>query len=309
MIAVLDGNYFVHLFWHMAASTAREDTGDAEAQPEIADVLDWFMIRLDNIRDYLLSKDPDTECVCVFDSTRASFRRGLLDEYKANRTRIAGVVEAVRDAKIAVTNSDEWVGYIAPDGYEADDVIASLAYQSTERVLIHSADKDLNQCLERGRVSIMKRSSMEPTEPNDHGIMLDSELRATYYTSDMLEREFGFAPDRWVDYQCLVGDSADNVAGAKWIGPVAAKRILAHGLPIEDIEKLGLNKRQAAEWPAFLERLDTLREVFTLRTDLELERAKNGNGERQVRRGLSTGTEGDAHSAMRAGRRFGHPVF
>jgi len=285
MIFVLDSNALCHQMWHMGASKIRKETGDHEAMPDLSDVLDWFMIRLDHLREYVGKKSwgVDARFVCVFDSTSKSFRTRLVEDYKAQRTRVAAVYELVSEAKQAVALSDEWTCLEAPDSFEADDLIASLATQRRmdERVMIHSPDKDFNQCLVPGRVSIIKRSGMMETDFNASSIRLalSSELEAEHFTAADFVRRYGFPVDRWIDFQCMAGDAADNVKGCPWVGEKTASEILK-AFPNRSLERLSygmlctekfLNKRQAAEWPAFIKRLPTLRCVFALRTELRFE--------------------------------------
>ena len=271
MLFAVDSNILVHLMWHMGASES-----DAE-EPDLADVLDHFMIRLDNLREYVFRKGPDwgvdpsqARFIAVFDNPRPCFRRYLVDGYKANRESNPSVHEVLRDAVKAVESSDEWTGVVAHEGFEADDVLASLAAQYEGRVLLHSSDKDMNQCLVDGRVGIIKRSGVEQ-EVNSYGIPVASELTCLHYSERKLMRDFALVPAQWVDYQCLVGDTADNVAGALGIGDKTARKILREGKPESvDPEEIGLNVRQRENWPEFIDRLGMLREVFALRTNLEI---------------------------------------
>jgi len=267
MIFVLDTNILVHQFWHMANTKSDGD-------PDLADVLDWILIRLDNLKRYLddLSAQHgggEVKRVAVFDSTKSSFRKELVEEYKQQRTRVAGVYELVADTKEAVISSDDWIGLIAPDGYEADDLIASIAHQASEPVIIHSSDKDFNQCLQDGKVGIIKRSGIDEPIVNQHGIPLGGEMIARHYRERDLIREYGFGADRWVDYQCLVGDVADNVKGCRGVGPKRAKELLTKYDSFFEVTDDDLNKLQRANWQEWLEDVDKLREVFTLRTDLD----------------------------------------
>ena len=89
------------------------------------------------------------------------------------------------------------------------------------------------------------------------------------FTYQGFVEKFGFTPDRFVEYQCLVGDSADNIKGAVGVGPVKATEIIEAGCPTEfDQDKL--NKRQRENWPDFLESYVDLKNVFTLEKNLEL---------------------------------------
>ena len=210
--------------------------------------------------------------ICAFDSRAECFRRKIVKEYKAQRTHNPLAYVTVEECYKMLENSDDWQRMMSPDGYEADDLIASIAHQADEPVIIHSADKDFNQCLVDGRVGIVKRSgSFEGISVS--GIQY-SEFELVHYKYRDFVNEYNFTPARWVPYQCLVGDQADNVKGAVGIGPTMAKSILqntCYWIDESTPRHFAFNSRQRAHWPDFLERWDDLREVFTLRTDLPVE--------------------------------------
>jgi 5'-3' exonuclease len=276
MIVLVDGNAAVHLFYHMAASKARKENNGVETEPNIDDVTDWFLIRLDKIREhYQRAGHEDLRFVCVFDSQARCFRYDVYPEYKSHRTSNEEVYLCVDSAVEAVSKSDEWIGLVSPDGYEADDLIASICHQTDEEVVIHSGDKDFHQCLVADRVYMVKRSSSQVTL-NDYGIPMDSGLKTTTYTASDLLKEFGLTSDRWVDYQCLIGDSADNVKGCRSVGPAGAMKILK-AYPDLDLWMLQfltlhfdgvLRRNQESHWDKFQRELTTLQAVFTLETAL-----------------------------------------
>lgn len=273
MTIAADCNHLVHLFWHMAAAKVRKETGNVEAMPDLGDVHDWFLNRLDNLHTY--AKDNGHEkFIAVFDCPRSSFRKAIYSQYKAGRHQEPTTVwEAISDAKQALKYADDWIRLEAPNGYEADDVLASIAHQCKGPVVIHSPDKDFHQCLCE-RVSIIKKSYMEDTEFNDYGIAIGSSLVVNTFTIEDYNREFDFGLNRWLDYQALVGDSADNIKGAQWIGDVKARAIL-HSIGDQQLEELDggslpLSSRQLAAWPDFLQRLPLLRALLRLHTNLDL---------------------------------------
>lgn len=288
MFLLLDSGHLVHQLWHFAnAKNKREGRPDGEVDPD--DVLDWYLIKLDHLREYTNSlrgrmvergyMTADIHLIAAFDSAKSN-RQKIVEDYKGHREKKAdSLYVALNEAPRALEYSSEWTAVTAPDGWECDDAIATLAYRAQlagHRSIIHSIDKDFNQCLVPGMVSIIKESRAEPAELNDFGIPIRDELKVRTYTAQDYLEEWGFPIDRWVDYQAMVGDSADNIQGCVGVGPKTAKAILQEWptTPLEAIPLVKildqLNKRQAANWPAFIDRINELRFLLTLRTNLEI---------------------------------------
>ena len=263
MILIIDGNGLARTLYHM----------DENHDPP--DVVERFLNRLEHLEEYardIASKaNEDLKLAVCFDSRGRNFRRGILPDYKAQRTPDLLAYEAVDHAKEAVEHSDTWICVEAPQDQEADDVIAWIARKEVGRVIIHSADKDFNQCLEDGRVSIIKRSGVEDSASSKITSLAMPVLALTVvnYTYRKFVDDYGFTPDRWVDYQCMVGDSADNVKGAMWVGDKAARKIIGECEQLEGYDPSSLNKRQQECWPDFIERLPVLRKVLTLGAEME----------------------------------------
>ncbi|MDR2504422.1 MAG: DNA polymerase I [Deltaproteobacteria bacterium] len=155
----------------------------------------------------------------VLDGRGPNFRHRLYADYKANRqstpeplaAQIAPLCAAIRALGLALIVSEDC---------EADDCIASLAWRFNPSmpVTILGADKDLRQCL-GPRVSIWDPAGKE-------GKLL---------TLRDFEREQGFAPEYWPDYQALLGDASDNIPGVPGIGPKGANTLLREFRGLEDI--------------------------------------------------------------------------
>lgn len=292
MYLLLDSGHLVHQLWHYAnAKNKREGLADGAVDPD--DVMDWFLIKLDHLRDYMhklrarmvergYMTTPEIHLIAAFDSG-SSMRKKVVPEYKAHREKKAdSLYTALREAPRALHYSSEWTAITAPAGWECDDAIATLAKRANvagHRVIIHSCDKDFNQCLSPGWVSIIKESRAEAAELNDFGIPIREELQVRTYTAKDYEAEWGFPIERWVDYQAMVGDSADNIKGCNRVGTKKAQEILQlyPDVPLEQIpysELVGpdriLNKAQAASWPDFIERIEELRYLLTLNTNLKI---------------------------------------
>ncbi len=145
--------------------------------------------------------DAPTHVAVIFDKGSHTFRNDMYDLYKANRE---AMPEDLRP-QIPLTRKATEAFNIACkelEGYEADDIIATLAVQARKaggRCTIISSDKDLMQLVGEG---------VE---------MLDA-MKNNRIDRDGVFEKFGVYPDRVVDVQALAGDSVDNVPGAPGIG-------------------------------------------------------------------------------------------
>jgi DNA polymerase-1 len=157
--------------------------------------------------------EPDY-CAVVFDSG-PSFRVDLFPDYKGHRP---SMPEELREQWGKLPELIEAWGYavITPSGYEADDVIGTLATEHASEdleVWIVSGDKDFAQ-LVNDRVRILNLKGGTPAVMDAQGV---------------LER-FGVPPERIIDVLGLWGDSSDNVPGVPRIGEkTAIKLIREHG--------------------------------------------------------------------------------
>jgi len=155
----------------------------------------------------------------VLDGRGQNFRHRLYPEYKANRQATPEPLSAQIGPLCSLIRS-LGLPLVVSEDCEADDCIASLArrFSASRPVCILGADKDLRQCLSP------KVSLWDPAGKEDHLLTLDDFVR-----------EQGFGPERWPDYQALVGDSSDNIPGISGIGPKAASSLLREFTGLEDI--------------------------------------------------------------------------
>ena len=169
----------------------------------------------------IISKySPDYIGMC-FDVSRKTFRQEKFKEYKINRPALPDDLKSqIPLIKKLVTSLG--IKIIEKKGFEADDVIASLCEKAKKddlSVVIVSPDKDLCQLIEAGRVQIYNYN------------------KDKFVTKDEFLEEYGFGPERMVDYLALAGDSTDNIPGAKGIGKVGAAKLIKEFGSIEDIFK------------------------------------------------------------------------
>ncbi|WP_116598133.1 DNA polymerase I [Primorskyibacter marinus] len=159
-----------------------------------------------------------THIAVIFDKGSHTFRNDMYDQYKANRE---AMPEDLRP-QIPLTRQATEAFNIACkelEGFEADDMIATLACQAREaggRVTIISSDKDLMQLV------------------GDGVEMLDA-MKNKRIDRDGVFEKFGVWPDRVVDVQALAGDSVDNVPGAPGIGIKTAALLINEYGTLEDL--------------------------------------------------------------------------
>jgi DNA polymerase-1 len=175
-----------------------------------------------------IEKDyPSDYILFALDSKGKTFRHDIDENYKANR------VEPPEDLKKQLPIAIEWIkkmGFAeySKEGYEADDVIASMvkfAKNSDLKVRIVTHDKDLYQLIDDGKVTIFE--PVKKIEIDERGCF----------------DKFGLPPSKIRDYLALTGDASDNIPGVKGIGPVGAKKLLNEFGDIkniyENINKVG----------------------------------------------------------------------
>ncbi|MEO8200907.1 MAG: DNA polymerase I [Gemmatimonadota bacterium] len=149
-----------------------------------------------------------------------SFRTQVYPEYKSTREKLDEELQL--DFNKAIARVRELleafrVPLVAIDGYEADDVIGTLAKQGVERdwqVVIVSGDKDFYQLIRPG-VALLNPGRGGPGGVDEQWVDLSN-------ATDRL----GIPPSQVVDYLALVGDSSDNVPGVRGIGEKGAVLLL-----------------------------------------------------------------------------------
>lgn len=159
-----------------------------------------------------LIRDVEARQLAVaFDAKGKTFRHERYESYKATRKEMpSDLVPQIPYFRKIV----EALGIqgLEKEGVEADDIIATIASRLGERgqrVVIVSGDKDLLQLV---------GGPIEVWDP----------MRDVRFTPEVVRGKFGVPPEQIRDYLALVGDSSDNVPGAKGIGPKTAERLLEH---------------------------------------------------------------------------------
>ena len=208
----------------------------------------------------LLAQQP-THWLCAMDSPGPGTREALYPQYKANRTEMPAdlrpQIEMVRQVMdgFGIPN-------VRCDGWEADDVIATLTRQAVERgweVCIVTNDKDARQLLgPRVRIFNVRKT--------------------TWLDEADLKADWGVRPDQVIDFQSLVGDSVDNVPGVPLVGPKKATALLEQFGSLDTVlanadkvagEKLKSNLKEFADLARLSRTLVTLNQHLDLNADWE----------------------------------------
>src|SRR6478609_9226880 len=159
----------------------------------------------------LLADHQPQYIAASFDLRGETFRSKVAADYKANRSPMPGdlaeQVPWVHEACEAMG-----VPIYTAEGYEADDVIGTLATKAAAsgmQVAIVTGDKDFFQLVHDG---------LRVYNPKDDG---------TWYDAEGVKEKFGVAPSQVVDVLALMGDSIDNIKGVPGIGEKGARDLIA----------------------------------------------------------------------------------
>jgi len=225
-----------------------EMTGPA-GQPTQA-VFGIFRDILNIIRD----RKPDY-FAAAFDGAGPVFRNEIFTEYKANRAAMpADLVPQIPVIRRLFEGFR--IPVLTYTGYEADDVIATLAKRGEERgldVSICTADKDARQLI------------------TDH-VKIVNLRKNTVMDAEGLEKDWGIRPDQVVDFLSLTGDSVDNVPGVPGIGPGFASTYLKQFGSLDNLFK-NLDQVKGKKQQLLRDNQDTAlraRSLVALKDDLDL---------------------------------------
>jgi DNA polymerase-1 len=208
---------------------------------------DVLYLRTDKKPDYL---------VCAFDVSGPTFRDRLYPEYKAHRspmpddlqTQIPLIYQLLEAMRVPV---------LGKEGFEADDVIATVARAAAQRgleVFICTSDKDCRQLID-DRVRLFNLRKKE---------VMDREA---------LWKDWEIKPEQVIDLQTLVGDSVDNIPGVPGIGPKTAAKLLQEFGTLDNLlanlDRVAGKKQETLR--ASGEKIRLSRQLVSLSTDVPLE--------------------------------------
>ena len=198
-----------------------------------------------------------------------SFRHERYPAYKATRQKLTDELQSDFDRgmeRIADMLRAYRIPILAVDGYEADDVIGTLARHGAEagvNVVVVSGDKDFQQLIRPG-VWLLNPGRGGSAAVEEQWVSVEN-------ASDRL----GVAPSLVTDYLALVGDSSDNVPGVPGIGDKTARDLVQQYGPVDEIlaHAAEIQKKRPREALLDLEnaaRARLSKELVTIRDDLPI---------------------------------------
>ncbi|MBP7563339.1 MAG: DNA polymerase I [Candidatus Cloacimonetes bacterium] len=168
----------------------------------------------------IIDQFKPTQIAISFDRKEPTFRHQLTEQYKIHRPPMPDdliiQIEMIKEFFELIGMKE-----ISMAGYEADDILGTLAVQNQDQynVIIITGDKDYAQLV------------------NDSIMIYDPKNEKIYNKASIIEK-YEILPEQFIDYLALVGDSADNIPGAKGIGPKTATPLLQE---FKNIDNLYIN--------------------------------------------------------------------
>src|SRR5919112_4310603 len=158
------------------------------------------------------SEEEEVGIGVVWDGGLPAFRMEIFPEYKANRSSMPEELRVQLDHLDEILEAMN-IPAIRAEGFEADDVLATLSRRIPEDVelKIVTGDQDAMQLVD-GKVKVL-RTTRGVSETKEYG------------REEVIE-EYGVTPEQIPDYKALVGDPSDNIPGVKGIGPKGAANLL-----------------------------------------------------------------------------------
>ncbi len=211
-----------------------------------------------NMLNRVLRERSPIYMAIALDAPGPTFRHDLSPDYKANRPRMPeDLAEQIPFIKRLITALG--IPYVEIPGYEADDIIGTLATWASDQgadVVMISGDKDLLQLV----------------SPKVH--MWDSMKHEVFGPAEV-EKRFGVPASQVVEVMGLAGDSTDNIPGVPGIGPKTAQRLIKEFGSIENLlsalDKVS-KERERKRLEAHSEQAIMSRALATIKCDVPLDK-------------------------------------
>ncbi|OGY22764.1 MAG: hypothetical protein A2172_03965 [Candidatus Woykebacteria bacterium RBG_13_40_15] len=169
---------------------------------------------------------------CAFDTQAPTFRHIEFEEYKAQR--VASPPDLYPQfPKVKKVLDAFGISYFEKEGYEADDLLATLASKlqtpnSKLQTIILSGDRDVLQLVD-GNIKVQMPSFTKASEGKPGwGVLVGAKE---------IKEKYGLESHQMVDYKSLTGDPSDNVPGIAGVGPKTASQLLQKYHTLENLFK------------------------------------------------------------------------
>lgn len=225
VLLLIDGNSLFHRAYHALPPLT-------DKKGEMANAVFGFS----NMLIKAINEVKPSYIACAFDTAAPTFRHIEFEKYKAQRPAPPPDLYP-QLPKVKKVLDAFGIAYFEKEGYEADDVLATIASRvvnssllmvhrenkttndkrSTINVIILSGDRDCLQLVD-GNIRVQMPSFAKATEGKPGwGILMGAHE---------VKEKYGVEPEQMVDYKSLIGDVSDNVPGIAGIGPKTAAELL-----------------------------------------------------------------------------------
>jgi DNA polymerase-1 len=169
----------------------------------------------------LLEQEAPEYLAVSFD-TGKTFRDDLYPEYKATRDKMPDDLR-LQIERIREVVATFGIPILEAEGYEADDVLGTVAKQATQEdvtVIILTGDRDLLQLVDES--ILIRLAGQKLSEAKDYGIQ------------EVIDR-YQLKPEQLIDYKAIVGDTSDNIPGVRGVGDKTAVKLLTEYQTLDEI--------------------------------------------------------------------------
>ncbi len=249
---LIDGSAYIFRAYHALPPLTRKSDG-----LPVGAVAGFCNILWNELSRATSNGKAATHLAVVFDHSSETFRNAIYPEYKANRPDLPEDLRPQFPLTREATRAFN-VACLETEGYEADDIIATLARQAVEAggsCTIISSDKDLMQLI---------RPGIDMFDP----------MKSRVIGPDEVMEKFGVGPDRVIDVQSLAGDSVDNVPGAPGIGLKTAALLINEYGDLDTLLASAGEIKQPKRREALVENAEKIRisrDLVTLKDDTPLD--------------------------------------
>ena len=215
-LLLIDGNSIINRAFYGIMGSKMLMTEDGTYTNAVYGFLSILFKELDDIKPEYL--------VVAFDLKAPTHRHKMYDKYKANRhgmpDELAQQMPILKETLKAMN-----ICIIEKEGYEADDVLGTLAKWGQKEeleVTVLTGDRDSFQLVDKNIKVRIPRTKMGKTETED-------------YTVEKIEEEYGLEPLDLIEVKGLMGDTSDNIPGVPGVGEKTALNLIRQYKSIDEV--------------------------------------------------------------------------
>ncbi len=222
---------------------------------------------------HVLKEEKPDYLIIAFDKKAPTIRHEIFADYKAQRPKMPDELSAQFETIHEILSAFK-IPVLEKEGYEADDVIATVAKKAEEKgieTVVISGDMDLTQLIkDKIRVKLTRKGVTKLEE----------------YTREKLKKDLGIYPEQIPDYKALRGDPSDNIKGVRGIGPKTAAKLLEKYGTVEELVKKEKSGKISENKDLILENKKLCTLYYDAPVEIDFEEAKFGDFDKEKVRSI-----------------------